>query len=303
MTTLLHLFAENLVPVLVVAAVGYILQRGLRLDPAPLSRVAFYAALPALQFQLLLTTEIPARDIGRMMLLAAAIIGCMGAVSFLISRALRLPERLAAAFILSVTFMNAGNYGLSVNGLAFGQAGLAWASMFYLTSSMLANAAGVYIASVGKTSPAKSALGLLKVPTLYAIPLALLVRGSGAELPAFASRPIELLAVSAVPIMLLLLGMQIAKAGLPQQRRLVSLSAGLRLIAGPAIAWALVPVFGLPTLAGQVAVLEAGMPTAVLNTIIATEFDSEPGFVAGAVLVSTLLSPLTLTPLLALLGA
>jgi hypothetical protein len=32
------------------------------------------------------------------------------------------------------------------------------------------------------------------------------------------------------------------------------------------------------------------------------EFDSEPRFVTGAVLVSTLLSPFTLTPLLALLG-
>jgi predicted permease len=61
----------------------------------------------------------------------------------------------------------------------------------------------------------------------------------------------------------------------------------------------ILPLFGLPSLANQVAVVEAAMPTAVLNTIIATEYETEPGFVAGAVLVTTLISPLTLTPILA----
>ena len=45
------------------------------------------------------------------------------------------------------------------------------------------------------------------------------------------------------------------------------------------------------------------MPWAVLSTILATEYDAEPVFVTTAVFVSTLLSPLTLTPLLLILGA
>jgi predicted permease len=204
---------------------------------------------------------------------------------------------------MSVAFMNAGNYGLSVTQFAMGDAGLAWASAFYVASSMLANAAGVYIATVGRTSPGRAALGLFRVPALYAILLALLVRGTGLTIPAFAARPIELLAATAVPLMLLLLGMQMARAGLPQSRSLVALSSGLRLLVSPALAWLLLPAFSLPLLAGKVAILEAAMPSAVLNSIIAFEFDAEPGFVAGAVLVSTLLSPLTLTPILALLGA
>lgn len=303
MTALLRLFAENLLPVFIVAGIGFALQRRLHTDPAPLSRVAFYAALPALQFQLLVSSDIRPAELGQMMLLATALIACMAGIGFGVSRALRLPERLAAAFILSVTFMNAGNYGLSVSKFAFGQSGLAWASVFFVTSSMLTNAAGTYVATVGRSSPIQAALGLLKVPALYSIPLALLVRSSGAALPAFAARPIELLAASAVPIMLLLLGMQMSRAGRPERLGLVGLSSGIRLLASPMIAWLLLPFFTLPGLASRVAVLEASMPSAVLNSIIATEFDTEPGFVAGAVLVSTLLSPLTLTPLLALLGA
>jgi len=45
------------------------------------------------------------------------------------------------------------------------------------------------------------------------------------------------------------------------------------------------------------------MPTAVLATILATEYEAEPAFVITAVFATTLLSPLTLTPLLLVLGA
>ena len=45
------------------------------------------------------------------------------------------------------------------------------------------------------------------------------------------------------------------------------------------------------------------MPTAVMSTILAIEYDVEPDFVTGAVLLTTALSPLTLTVVLALLQA
>jgi predicted permease len=44
------------------------------------------------------------------------------------------------------------------------------------------------------------------------------------------------------------------------------------------------------------------MPSAVIAIVLATEYDVEPAFVTSAVLVTTLLSPLTLTPLLKILG-
>ena len=46
-----------------------------------------------------------------------------------------------------------------------------------------------------------------------------------------------------------------------------------------------------------------GVAAAVLTTMLATEFGAEPSYVSGVVFITTLLSPFTLTPLLALLGA
>jgi len=53
--------------------------------------------------------------------------------------------------------------------------------------------------------------------------------------------------------------------------------------------------------ARQASVILASMPVAVITTILALEFDVAPAFVTSAVFLSTIFSPLTLTPLLAYL--
>ena len=54
--------------------------------------------------------------------------------------------------------------------------------------------------------------------------------------------------------------------------------------------------------ARQAAVILSSMPVAVITTILALEFELAPEFVTSAVFISTLASPLTLTPLIAYLS-
>jgi len=70
--------------------------------------------------------------------------------------------------------------------------------------------------------------------------------------------------------------------------------------AGPALALALAPLFGLDGIERAVGVLQAAMPAAVLASIIAVENDLLPEFVITTVLFSTLLSIVTLTIVLAI---
>ena len=302
MSSLPSLFTNNLLPILLIAAIGFILQRTLQIDPRGLSRVIFYSFTPAFVFSILARTEIEANEMLRMAGLTIILSIILGVLSFVISRAMKLEPRSASAFILTVTFINAGNFGLSLNSFALGDVGLLWASIFFITSSMLLNSVGVYVATVGRASPKKALIGLLKVPSIYAIPLALLVRLNDIDLPLAIWRPIDLISSAAVPSMLILLGMQIARAGLPKRKDLLFASVGLRMLASPLIAWFLAPIMGLSGIGRQAGILQAAMPTAVLTTVIATEYDVDPEFVTGVVLVTTIISPLTLTPLLVFLG-
>lgn len=302
MSSLLQLFADNLFPILLVATIGYILQRTLKLNPRSISQTVFNVFTPALILKLLISSDIHAAEIGKMALFATIIMLTVSVISWILSKTLKLGQSLASAFILSATFANAGNFGLSVNQFAFGDQALAFASLYYITSSIMINSAGVFIATVGEVQPRKALLGLLKVPAVYAIPVALLIRMGGFDLPLMIWRPIDLLGSAAVPCMLIILGMQIGHAGLPKQKGLIGLVVVLQLLVSPLIALFIAPFLNLSGTAYQAGILEAATPTAVLTSIIALEFDVEPDFVSGAILVSTILSPLTITPLIALLS-
>lgn len=68
------------------------------------------------------------------------------------------------------------------------------------------------------------------------------------------------------------------------------------LAGGLGVGLVLATVFGLGGMAYNAGAMESSMPAVVLATILAAEYDAEPAFVTTAVFVSTLLSPLTLTP-------
>lgn len=302
MNEFLGLFAENILPILLVASVGYLLQRLLKLDPRPISQITFYILSPALVFDLISASDISGSQVVGMMALAAIVVLATALVSVLASRLLGLSAEMGAAFLISATFMNAGNYGLSLNRFAFGEDGLAWASLYFVASMMLTNSLGVYVASRGRSTTLDALRGLAKVPALYAIPLALAVKQFGIALPLPLDRPIRLLGNAAVPVMLLILGMQIAASGLSEHRRLLAAASGIKLLLAPGLALLAAPLLLNSQLAQQVGVVESAMPTAVMSTIIAIEYDVQPTLVTGVVLVSTVLSPLTLTALLASFG-
>ena len=80
------------------------------------------------------------------------------------------------------------------------------------------------------------------------------------------------------------------------------LAVGLRLILAPILAWLIAPFAGLDDIGHKTAILQSAMPAAVFSMVIATKFEVEPEFVTGVVVASTLLSPLTVTVLLMILG-
>ena len=102
-------------------------------------------------------------------------------------------------------------------------------------------------------------------------------------------------------MMVLVLGMQLERARVAERPTVVAVAVGLSLIVAPIVALGLSSFLGLSGAARQAGVILASMPVAVVTTILALEFDVAPAFVTNAVFISTLLSPLTLTPLIAYL--
>jgi predicted permease len=303
LSELLRLFADNLLPILLVAGAGYLSGKWLKVDARSISRVVFYLFSPCLLFELLVTSQINYADMLRMVGFTLASILTVGTITWLLGRLTRLERKMLAAVLLCTLTINAGNYGLSLNLFAFGEEGLAYASLFFVVSAIITYTLGVTVASMGKASLADSLKGLLKIPVTYVVPLALIFIYFGWELPLPLDRAVSLLSDASIPAMLVVLGLQLQNNQRSYNLRALFLAGGMRLLGGLGVGLLLAAFFGLGGVAYNAGVLESSMPTAVMSTILATEYDAEPAFVTTAVFASTLLSPLTLTPLLLILGA
>jgi len=299
----IELLTSNIAPIVIVAAVGGLLQRLFDLDPAPLSKAIFYAFGPALVFKSIVETTISAGDMLTMGMFSLCIPAIIGFLALMACRLLSLNARTTSAVVLVTMFLNAGNYGLPLVEFAFGEEGLAWATIFFIVHALMLNSVAVFVASAGKEPIGHALLQMFKVPAVYAIPLAFLMRTPGWELPLYLDRSIELMADAAIPAMLFLLGMQIIRAGLPKRWGIISLITLLRLVISPLIAFPVARGLGLTGAGLNAGITEAAMPGPVMATVLATEYDVDSELVTGAVLITTLLSPLTLTAILVVLGA
>ena len=299
MTLLLSIFANDVLPIFIVAAVGFAMARVFKGDVRTVSRITFNALSPCLVFHLIVTSSLDAGDFGRMTALTFIVIAAVGLLARLLTAPLGLDRPTVSAFLIVVMFSNSGNYGLPVVLFAFGKEALAHAAVYFVANAIATYSLGVLIASAGRKSLARAAAGIIKVPAVWGAVAAVVVLGLGIQVPTPLMRPVELLAGAALPVMILVLGMQLERTGRPDRPGLVLLAAALTLVVTPLVAVGASEVLGLTGAARQAAIVQSGMPSAVLTTILALEFDVAPSFVTACVTISTLASPLTVTLLIA----
>lgn len=296
---LLSIFANDVLPIFIVAAIGYVIARVFTSDVRTLSRVCFNALSPCLVFSLLVTSSLGADDLGRMFVFTVGTILGAGTIGFLIAKGFGLDRATTAGLLLVVMFSNTGNYGLPVVMFAFGKDALAHASVYFAANAITTYSLGVFLASAGRRSVPRALAGVLKVPAVWGVVAASIFMATGTTVPLPIMRPVELLGSAALPVMILVLGMQLERMSRPERPLLVAAAVLMSLVVTPAISWPIAKAVGLVGAARQAAIIQSGMPSAVLTTILALEFDVAPSFVTACVTVSTLVSPITVTLLIA----
>jgi predicted permease len=298
---LLSILVSDILPIFVIAGIGFLLARHADANVRTVSRVSFNALSPCLVFTQLVASHIGGFEAGRMALFCVLLTAAMGAVAWAAALPLGLDRQTFSSFLLVVMFSNSGNYALPVVLFAFGRDALAYASVYFVTSAIAVYTVGVFVAASGRRSVRRAFTGVLRVPALYAVAAAAVVMLFHVEVPLAVMRPVSMLSDAALPVMLLVLGMQLERAVMPNRPAAVGVAVALSLVAAPLVGIGLAALLHVTGAARQAAVVMSAMPAAVITTVLALEFDLEPGFATSAVFLSTILSPFTLVLLIAYL--
>lgn len=297
------LFVNIILPVFIIILTGYVLQKKTRMDLMPLSNLSLYVLTPALIFSSMVKKDIDFSAAGQIGLFMLAYTAALLAVGWLLARRVRLDEDSTRALYLTTSVMNVGNFGLPLAYFAFGDAGLPASLMTFVLFNIPLGTLAIVLAQGRGASVIDALHNSLKIPIFHGCLLAFAIRGAGISVPVFLLRPAELLGQAAVPLMLLILGMQLARTQIPTLSLFFPLSAVLRLILAPLIAWGLTRALGIQGVTQGVVILQTSTPSAILPLLYSLRFNTRPDLVAGAIFINTLLCGFSLTLILYLLQA
>jgi len=278
-------------PIFLITGIGYLwVRRDMPFDSQTISGLTMYVSAPALVFHSLTALAPDLNQLAELAAATLAVIGLCLAVGYPIVKWLGLSRR---NFLPALIQPNAGNMGLPLVLLTFGDEGIALGVVVYFVYALSQYSLGLALAS--GTFDVRE---LLRQPIIATSIVTLVVLFSGVAVPDWVNNTTEILGGFLVPAMLLMLGTSIAQL-VAQDLARAFVVALLRLLIG--IGSALLVIWGLNLtgISAGILLLQAAMPIAVFNYVFAQRYSEQPEQVAAAILVSTLLSMLLLPALVA----
>ena len=137
---------------------------------------------------------------------------------------------------------------------------------------------------------------ILRMPVIYAIPSALILKLLPYDLTkAPIWKGLEYIRNGLISIALITLGVQLSRTKFQFGNKDAYIGAFIRLIGGPIIAFILIKIMGFSGIIAQALMISTSVPTSVNSALIAVEYDNHPDFASQAVLITTIFSAITLS--------
>ena len=302
MESILEVLLTSILPVIVLILVGVIFNYFKGIDTGPLNSLTLFVLTPALIFHSISLTELGVGILTRITFGVVVFVIVMIIVGWGLSYTTNKEGAAESAFLLIATFGNTGGLGIPMADFAFGEIGRQTAVLFAAIHGALVFTLGLYLASrSGGHSGLSSFTRVFKFPLVYAVVFAIAVRALDIVPPAdsVAMETVGLVGESAIPMMLIILGVQLSQTSIRSALPMTLVPIAFRFGVSPLVGILL--VFGLGfqnSIVAQVFILLTAMPVAIAPVIFTVEFASEaeikdvsaPEFVSASVFITTIVS-------------
>jgi predicted permease len=284
---------EVVAPVFLLAAIGFVwVKAGFEYRLEFVTKLSMTLAVPVLIFVSLMETKIEASSLSSLMF---ASIAAYGVLTLVVWVGVKLLKKETSVLVAPIVFGNTGNMGLPLAYFAFGDVGLSYAVIVFAVMAIWSFTFGVWLVSGGG-----SVVKAIKEPMVGATLLGALFLWQGWETPSFLTNSLRLIGQMAIPLMLITLGVAVARLA-PNRLGIAFGISVVKLAICVAIAWIIGKIFALDPIAFAVLVVQVATPVAVTSYLVAAKYGRDADNIAGLVVASTLLSVGYLPVLLAVL--
>ncbi|SFR31597.1 hypothetical protein SAMN04488005_0109 [Yoonia tamlensis] len=278
-------------PVFFLAAIGFVwVKLGFEYRVQFVTRLTMTLSVPCLIFVALMKTDIDPEALAALSLASLVAYLVVMAACFVLVKIAKLDTR---TFLAPLAFGNTGNLGLPLALFAFGEVGFGYAVVVFAVMAILSFTIGVWIVSGGG-----SLKRVIQEPLVGATLLGALFLWQGWHTPQVITNTLELIGQMAIPLMLVTLGVAVARLETKAMTQAVWLSA-IKVVICVGAAWGAAAWFGLDPIAAAVLIVQIATPVAVTSYLLAEKYGADAQPVAGLVVASTLLSVIYLPLILA----
>lgn len=297
------IFGTVLLPIITVVGLGALIQRIWPMDIPSLATLNLYIFVPTYLFVQVSESRLTWAEIGTIGVVVITPIVMLAIPLLLGLRKRGCTRETAGLIVVAGLFANAGNFGVPVAELAYGDAGAEIQSLcvMFANLSIFLGAYGIIL--FGQGHGWRSLLAYFRMPYLYVIATALVIRDTGWQPPEFIMTSADRVSLGMVPVALLTLGAQLATRFHWPDWSIVGSAMLLKLLLLPAITTIMVWCMGLWPWPGAQLILASAAPTAVNTLVLSIDLRSNPKAMADCVFWITIASLLTTTVLIAVLKA
>ncbi len=298
-----HIFVNILLPIFFIVGLGGLLHRASPLQLKTLVRINIYLFVPSFLFYRLLESQLTWSEIGKSGLAITCPILILAVLIMLMMRSLGASSATISAAMVASVFFNAGNFGIPFAELAFGEEGgrIQAIVMMFLNTIVFSGAYAVL--AIGQGTGFRGAFEFFKLPFIYVVAAALILREWNLVLPGWLEFALQKLAGAVVPTALIILGAQLVEnARWPRWRFVVPVMI-LKLLVAPLATAVAVVALGLWPMPGAALIMAAAAPSAVNSLVLTLEVDGDAATAADCVFWTTLGSAVTVAMVLSLVQA
>ena len=272
-------------PLFIIVAVGYIYGTWVNPEMGIANRLIMDVFMPALIFSVMIQEDFYPTQYLTLIMGGALLMFGSGILAFGLARAAGWAPR---SIIPTAMFSNWANLGIPLYVSALGDQALDGGVMLVVAGNILCFTIGTYIYS-GKLS----GIEVLKTPIIIAVILGLSINAVGLPVPAFVDEPVNMLGQVAIPLMLFSLGVRLTKVSLNDN--VVGTAVAIFCpVVGVGLALLITRFLPLSELHANILILFGVLPPAIINFMLAEQYDSDPEKVASIVIIGNLLSIVTI---------
>jgi malate permease and related proteins len=298
MDLFLDILMKITLPIVALAAIGYLVQGRLKLDVASLNRLQVYIILPAFLVHFLSTGSQSLSVVWPTAYFWVTQFIILIPLGWLLVLMFGMRRSYGPIVGIATAYANVGFFGIPLVQLAFTPDFIIHQSIITALTTILVATVGIWM--LAPSGEQKGLMGRLKIafdtPMIPAVVAGLLLRGFEVKLPPIAGVPIEMLSRVFTPLALFTLGAQLYESAFTRVPiGALSLMLILKLLVSPAFTWALGYYMGFAPDMIALFVVAAATPTGVLISIFARQYNTHPELITSAIVVSTVLSPLVIT--------